>query len=75
MNILVRCTLPVPIKSSAVAWKGSGHEKRTVAYDFATSLAFQASEERIDSLLSAARTYLTTIQANDLQPMPYLREQ
>lgn len=60
---------------SAVAWQGSGHKKRTADYDFATSVAFQAIEERIDSLLSEARTYLTNIQASDLRPMPYMREQ
>ncbi|RZJ94343.1 MAG: hypothetical protein EOO60_03255 [Hymenobacter sp.] len=59
----------------AVAWQGSAHKKQTADYDFATSVAFQAIEERIDSLLSEARTYLNTIQASDLRPMPYMREQ
>jgi hypothetical protein len=60
---------------SAVAWQGSAHKKRTADYDFATSVAFQAIEERIDSLLSEACTYLNNIQASHLQPMPYMREQ
>jgi hypothetical protein len=59
---------------SAVAWQGSGHEKRTIDYELATSVAFQAIAERVDSLLLEARTYLNAIQASDLQPMPYMRE-
>jgi hypothetical protein len=62
-------------KFRAVAWQDSAHAKRTAHYDLATSVTFRAIEERIDSLLSEARTYLNNIQASSLQPMPYRREQ
>ena len=59
----------------AVAWQGSGHEKRTTGQDFATSMPFQYIEERIESLLVKARSYLNSIKMSDLKPMPYLHEQ
>ena len=59
----------------AVAWQGSGHERRTARQDFATSMPFQFIEERIESLLVKACSYLNIIKMSDLKPMPYLHEQ
>ena len=59
----------------AVAWQGSGHEKRTAGQDFATSMPFQYIEERIESLLVKACSYLNSIKMSDLKPMPYLHKQ
>jgi len=59
----------------AVAWQGSGHKKRTAGHDFATSLAFEVIEGRIESLLAEACAYLQAIRASDLQPLPYMRGQ
>lgn len=59
----------------AVVWQGGGHEKRTAGQDFVTSMPFQYIEERIESLLMKACSYLNSIKMSDLKPMPYLREQ